>query len=91
MIAGNYKDKTGRVVKLSEDKNRAFVEGVNIAKKHMRPSQENPQGGIVEKELSINLSNLMLVHKGKAVKVGYKLLKDGKKVRINRKNGDQID
>ena len=91
VIAGNYKDKTGRVVKLSEDKNRAFVEGVNIAKKHMRPSQENPQGGIVEKELSINLSNLMLVHKGKAVKVGYKLLKDGKKVRINRKNGDQID
>ena len=91
VVAGNYKGKTGRVVKLSDDKNRAFVEGVNIAKKHMRPSQESPQGGIVEKELSINLSNLMLVHKGKAVKVGYKLLKNGKKVRINRKNGDQID
>ncbi len=91
VIAGNYKGKTGRVVKLLHDKNRAFVEGINIAKKHMRPSQDSPQGGIVEKELSINLSNLMLVHKGKPVKVGYKLLKDGKKVRINRKNGDQID
>ena len=91
VIAGNYKGKTGRVVKLLHDKNRAFVEGINLAKKHMRPSQENPQGGIVEKELSINISNLMLLHKGKPVKVGYKLLKDGKKVRINRKNGDQID
>ena len=57
----------------------------------MRPNQENPQGGIVEKELSINLSNLMLVYKGKEIKVGFKVLKDGKKVRINRKNGDQID
>ena len=91
VIAGNYKGKTGRVVKLLHDKNRAFVEGINLAKKHMRPSQENPQGGIVEKEVSINISNLMLLHKGKPVKVGYKLLKDGKKVRINRKNGDQID
>ena len=91
VIAGNYKGKTGRVVKLLHDKNRAFVEGVNIAKKHMRPSQDNPQGGIVEKELSINISNLMLLHKGKPIKVGYKLLKNGKKIRINRKNGDQID
>lgn len=91
VIAGNYKGKTGRVVKLLHDKNRAFVEGINIAKKHMRPSQDNPQGGIVEKELSINVSNLMLLHKGKPIKVGYKLLKNGKKIRINRKNGDQID
>ncbi len=91
VIAGNYKGKTGRVVKLLLDKNRAFVEGINVAKKHMRPNQENPQGGIVEKELSINLSNLMLVYKGKEIKVGFKVLKDGKKVRINRKNGDQID
>ena len=59
IIAGNYKGKTGRVVKLVHDKNRAFVEGINVAKKHMRPSQENPQGGIVEKELSINMSKLM--------------------------------
>ena len=90
VIAGNYKGKTGRVVKLIHDKNRAFVEGINLAKKHMRPSQENPQGGIVEKELSINISNLMLLHKGKPVKVGYKLLKGGKKVRINRKKGSVI-
>ena len=91
VISGNYKGQTGRVIKIIDAKSRLIVEGINKVKKHMRPNQENPQGGIVEKELSINLSNLMLLHKGKEVKVGYKVLKDGKKVRINRKNGDQID
>ena len=91
VIAGNYKGKTGRVVKLLHDKNRAFVEGINLAKKHMRPSQENPQGGIVEKELSIHLSNLALVYKGKSIKVGYKLNDDGKKNRINKLDGNVID
>ena len=57
----------------------------------MKPSQENPQGGIIEKELSIHLSNLVLMHKGKKVKVGYKLLENGKRVRINKANGSAID
>ena len=63
IISGNYKGQTGRVLRLIGLNNRALVEGVNKVKKHMRPSQENPQGGIVEKEMSIHISNLMLVEK----------------------------
>ena len=91
IISGSYKGQKGRVIKIYTKKNRALVEGINKAKKHMRPSQENPQGGIIEKELSIHLSNLVLMHKGKATKVGYKKMGDGKKVRINKVNGSQID
>ena len=91
IITGAYKGETGRVIKIYTQKNRALVEGVNKAKKHMKPTQENPQGGIIEKELSIHLSNLSLIHKGKKVKVGYKLLDNGKKVRINKVNGNTID
>ena len=57
----------------------------------MRPNQENPQGGIIEKEMSINMSNLMLLYKNKPVKVGFKIIKDNKKVRFNKMNGDVID
>ena len=90
VISGNYKGQSGRIIKMVHSKNRAIVEGLNKAKKHIRPSQENPQGGIVEKELSINLSNLMLLYKNKPVKVGFKIDKN-KKVRFNKANGDIID
>tara|TARA_B100001287_G_C22605996_1_gene492750 strand:- start:278 stop:586 length:309 start_codon:yes stop_codon:yes gene_type:complete len=90
IISGNYKGQTGRVLRLIGLNNRALVEGVNKVKKHMRPSQENPQGGIVEKEMSIHISNLMLVEKNTPTKVGFKVGKDGKKVRINRKNKNVI-
>ena len=91
VISGSYKGQTGRVLKIITKNNRALVEGINKAKKHMRPTQENPQGGIVEKELSIHLSNLALVYKGKSIKVGYKLNDDGKKNRINKLDGNVID
>ena len=91
IISGNYKGQSGRIIKMIYSKNRAIVEGINKAKKHMRPSQENTQGGIVEKELSIHLSNLALVHKGKVAKVGYKFLDKGMKMRINKINGSPID
>ena len=90
IISGNYKGQTGRVLRLIGVNNRALVEGINKVKKHMRPSQENPQGGIVEKEMSIHISNLMLVEKNTPTKVGFKVTKDGKKVRINRKNKNVI-
>ena len=90
IISGNYKGQTGRVLRLIGLNNRALVEGVNKVKKHMRPSQENPQGGIVEKEMSIHISNLMLVEKNTPTKVGFKVTKDGKKVRINKKNKNVI-
>ena len=89
VIAGNYKGQTGRVLRLMAN-DRALVEGINKVKKHMRPSQENPQGGIVEKEMSIHLSNLMLLDKSKPVKVGFKVLDNGKRVRVNRKTNNII-
>ena len=85
VIAGSYKGQTGRVLKMIYTKNRVLVEGINKVKKHMKPSQENPQGGIVEKDMSIHISNLMLVDKGKPVKVGFKVSDSGKKVRVNKK------
>ena len=91
VISGSYKGQTGRVIKIIKKNSRALVEGINKAKKHMRPSQDNPQGGIVEKELSIHLSNLALIYKGKISKVGYKILDNGKKIRINKSTGDTID
>ena len=62
IISGNYKGQSGRIIKMIYSKNRAIVEGINKAKKHVKPSQDNPQGGIIEKELSLNTSNLMLSH-----------------------------
>ena len=91
VITGNDKGKTGRVIKVFPDKNKIVVEGISIVKKHSRPTQDNPQGGIIEKELSINMSNLMVMHKGNPVKVGFKVLDNGKKVRVNRKNGNSLD
>ena len=90
VIAGSYKGQTGRVLKMIYNKNRVLVEGINKVKKHMKPSQENPQGGIIEKDMSIHISNLMLVDKGKPVKAGFKIADSGKKVRINKKSGSII-
>ena len=90
VISGAYKGQEGRVLKIISKKNRILVEGINKVKKHMKPSQDNPQGGIVEKDMSIHVSNLMLLNKGKPVKVGFKVSDAGKKVRVNRKNGNTI-
>ena len=90
IITGNYKGQTGRVLKINFNNNRALVEGINKVKKHTRPTQDNPQGGIVEKEMSINMSNLMLLDKNKPVKVSFKVSDKGKRMRINRKNGNII-
>ena len=90
VVSGTYKGQTGRVLKLIKDKDRLLVEGINKVKKHTKPSQDNPQGGIVEKELSIHLSNLMLLDKNNPVKVGFKVSENGKKVRINKSNGKPI-
>ena len=91
IISGNYKGQSGRVIKKIHSKNRIIVEGINKAKKHVRPNQENPQGGIVEKELSVHISNVMYLHKNKPIKIGFKFLKDDKKVRCNKVNGDIVD
>jgi len=90
VISGSYKGQTGRILKMISKNGRILVEGINKVKKHMRPSQENPQGGIVEKDMSIHASNLMLLDGTKPIKVGFRVLESGKKVRINKKSGKVI-
>ncbi len=89
VIAGDHKGSEGKVLRIDREKNKAIVEGVNIVKKHEKPSAQNPQGGIVEKEAPIHVSNLSLMENGEAVRVGYEM-KDGKKVRISKKTGEII-
>ena len=91
IITGKDKGKTGRVIKVFPSRNRLVVEGLNLIKKHQRPTQENQQGGIVEKEASLHVSNVMLLHKNKSTRVSYKILDNGKKVRYSNKLGGKID
>ena len=68
-----------------------IVEGINIIKKHERPTQENPQGGIMKKETSIHYSNVLFVENGEPVKIGFKILDNGSKVRYSKKTNNIID
>ena len=93
VIAGKNKGKMGKVLTAIPRENRVIVEGVAVAKRHQRPTQQMPQGGIIEKELPISSSNVMLVCPacGEATRIGHKFLEDGKKVRICRKCGEVVD
>jgi large subunit ribosomal protein L24 len=91
VTTGNDAGKTGRVIKVYLDKDRVVVEGVNIVKKHARPTHDNPQGGIIEKESSIHISNIMLVVGGKPTRVGFKSLENGKKVKFAKSTGEVIN
>ncbi|MBO4847369.1 MAG: 50S ribosomal protein L24 [Lachnospiraceae bacterium] len=90
VIAGKDKDKEGKVIAVDSKKNKVTVEGVNVVKKHEKPSVANQNGGIIEKEAPIDVSNVMYVHKGKATRVGFKMDGD-KKVRFAKTTGDVID
>ena len=94
ILSGKYKGSTGKVLKVFLKNDRVIVEGVNIIKRHTKPSQNNQQGGIVEKEAPINVSNVMVIC-GKCsqpTRVGYKILDDGAKVRVckNQECGEII-
>jgi len=89
--AGNDKGKTGKVLTVIPEKDRAIVEGINMVSKHTKPNTKQPQGGIVKQEASIHISNLNLIDpkSGKATRVGYKM--DGeKKIRYAKKSGEEI-
>ncbi len=92
VIAGKDKGKQGVILAAFPKQNRVLVEGVNIVKKHSKPSQANPQGGIITKEAPINISNVMPLDPktGVPTRVGYKMV-DGKKVRIAKKSGEALD
>ena len=91
VIAGNHKGKQGQVLEIQGEKNRALVEGVNVVKRHTKPSAQFPEGGIIEKEGSSHISNLMLIDpkSGEPTRVGRQL-EDGKLVRVAKKSKEVI-
>ena len=91
VIKGNHKGSEGKLLYVFPKENRAIVEGVNMVKRSVRPTQENPSGGFSEKEAPINLSNLMVVQKGQNTRIGYKILDDGSKVRVSLRTGQEIE
>lgn len=90
IITGKDKDKTGKVVSVNTKKGTVLVEGCNMITKHAKPSAANPNGGIINQESPIDISNVMLVVDGKPVRVGFEV-RDGKKVRVAKKIGKVID
>lgn len=90
VISGTSKGIEGKIQSIDRKKNRAIVEGVNIVKKHVKPSASNPQGGIEETEAGIHISNIMLVVNGVASRVGRKADENGNLVRFLKKNGEVV-
>lgn len=90
VISGESKNQEGKVLKIDRSKMRAIVEGLNIVKKHAKPSASDPQGGIIEKEAGLHISNLMVVVNGQATKIGRKLNDKGNLVRYSKKSGEVI-
>jgi large subunit ribosomal protein L24 len=93
VIAGKDKGKKGRILESYPNEGRVLVEGVNMIKRHTKPNQVNPQGGIVEREAPIHASNVMLLDpkSGEPTRTGKKILNDGTKVRYAKKSGEVLD
>ena len=92
VLAGRDKGKTGEVTKVMPSEDRVFVAGVNVVKRHTRPTQADP-GGIKEKEASIHVSNVAVADPktGEPTRVGFKTLENGRKVRFAKSSGEVID
>ena len=89
VIAGKDKGKEGEIVQVLPSDNQVIVNGVNTAKKHQKARTANQQGGIIDRDMPVDASNVMLVHKGKPTRVGYRV-ENGKKVRFAKKTGEVI-
>jgi large subunit ribosomal protein L24 len=91
VITGNSKGQKGRVLEVIREDDRAIVEGVNLMKKHTKPNAKAPQGGIIEKEAPVHVSNLMIVDpKAGPTRIGRRLNDKGKLVRFSKKSGEEI-
>ncbi len=90
VLAGKNKGSRGTVLSVDQGRNRVTVERVNVVKRHMKPTAEYRQGGIIEKERPIHLSNVALVHNGDTTRVGFRTVKD-RKVRWSQKHDEAID
>ena len=91
VISGANKGQEGKVLFVNPKKNRLIVEGVNFIKKSTRPTQDNQKGGIIEKEASIDISNVKVLQNNKVSRIGYKILEDGSKVRIFKKTNEETE
>ena len=97
VIAGKDKDREGKVVSVDAKNGKVVVEGINMITKHEKPSAQNQNGGIVQKEAPIDISNVMYVHKGKATRIGIKRVDDEKRpgktkaIRVAKSTGEEID
>ncbi len=93
VMTGNDRGKEGKVLKVFPEKNRVIVEKVNLIKRHTRPGRDVPQGGIIEKEAPINVSNVMLVcpNTGKPTRIGKDILSDGSRARVSKKSGEMLN
>ena len=90
VLSGESKGQQGKILTIDRTKERATVEGVNLVKRHTKPSASEPQGGIIEKEGTIHISNLMVVVKGQASRIGRKENAKGILVRYSKKSGEEI-
>ena len=90
VITGKDLGKEGKVLSVDAKNHKVVVEGINKVTKHTKPSAQNQNGGIVEKEAFIDASNVMFVHNGKPTRIGFKV-EDGKKVRVAKKTGEVVD
>ena len=91
VISGAHKGQEGKVLFSFPKKQRVVVEGVNFIKKSTKTSQENPNGGIIEKEASLHVSNVLVIQGGKTSRLGYKILDDGSKIRILKKTNEESE
>lgn len=93
VMVGEYKGKTGKILRVFAEKDKAIVEGINMVKRHTKPSPKNQQGGIVEKEATIHISNLMLIcpKSGIPTRVGVRIAENGKRVRFSKKAKELIE
>ena len=90
VVAGDDKGTRGKVLRVLKAQNKLVVEGVNRVYRHLKPSRRNPQGGRLSKEMPVDASNVMFVHKGKTVRLGYSFDKKGNKVRVARPKGEEV-
>jgi large subunit ribosomal protein L24 len=90
VIAGKDKGREGEVMQVMPTSNKVIVNGVNTAKKHQKPRRANEPGGIIDRDMPVDASNVMLIHKGKPTRVGYQVGADGKKQRVAKRTGEVI-
>lgn len=90
VMTGKDRGTEGEIIRVLPKENKVIVAGANVAKRHLKPTKANTPGGIIDKDMPMDISNVMLVHKGKPTRVGYRLLDDGSKVRFAKRTGEVI-